>query len=148
MKVLITNQLCIFDDDADIENLSVCTQPSGYKVVVYTAGPNKGKRYARIYSECPDNLEVDHINGNTLDNRRSNLRHATSQQNKFNRKSQSKLPKGVEKRGSSFRVTICINYTKYNLGTFDSVEKAENAYKQKAAEWFGAFAKHLSEDIG
>lgn len=146
MKVKLSGNVCIFDDDADISGLSVCTQPSGYKFVVYSSGPNKTKRYARVYMNCPYGLEVDHINGNSLDNRRSNLRIATPQQNKFNTKSRSKkgLPKGVEQRGSSFRVTITINYSKYNLGTYDTVQEAEEVYNKKAAEYFGVFAKHLS----
>lgn len=148
MKTInISGHLCVFDKDADVANLSVCVQPSGYKVLVYSAGPNVSKRYCRIYTGAPKNLEVDHINGNTLDNRKENLRLVTSQQNKFNqikKGSKSGLPKGVCKHGKNFKASITFNYTTYSLGTFLSPEEAEAAYLKAAEKFFGEFAKHIS----
>lgn len=51
---------------------------------------NKSIFIHRLVMNAPKNMVVDHINGNTLDNRRENLRVVTSSQNSMNR---TKLPK-------------------------------------------------------
>ena len=125
--IIISGHLCIFDDDAITNNLHVHTHTSGYKALLYTTGKNKDKKYARILMNAPKDLEVDHKNGNTLDNRKKvNLRLATSQQNKFNTKGSSKrkhkLPKGVYRNRERYKAQIVHNYTTYNLGTFLTIE--------------------------
>lgn len=149
MKVVtITGNECVFDADADTSGLSVCTKPDGYKTVVYSAGALASRYYCRILLNAVNGQEVDHINGNTLDNRRCNLRLATSQQNKFNqtvRKTKaSGLPKGVTKHGPSYRAIIWINYTRYYLGTFITVAEAEAAYLAAAEKYHKEFASHIS----
>lgn len=145
----ISGHECIFDDEANIADLSVCTKPDGYKTLVYSAGPHKAQLYCRVLLSASKGIEVDHINGNTLDNRIENLRLVTSQQNKFNqikRKNSSPLPKGVCKHGTGYRAAITINYTTYNLGTYPTPELAEAAYKRKAEEYFGEHALHNSRE--
>jgi hypothetical protein len=90
----------------------------------------------------PD-VVVDHINGNKLDNRKSNLRLCTSQQNKWNRKnvSGSSIYLGVsKKREKSWRVSIAKDKKDYDLGTYDNEIDAALVYNRKAIELFGEFA--------
>jgi hypothetical protein len=54
--------------------------------IYYKNGKNKGLYLARMIMKCPKKLIVDHINGDTLDNRRKNLRILTKQQNTWNQK--------------------------------------------------------------
>lgn len=148
-KVIITQHICTFDADANVANLSVCTKPDGYKTLIYTSGVNKSKLYCRILLEVSASLEVDHINGDTLDNRRNNLRIVTSQQNKFNtlqKNKKSGLPKGVTKHGPSYRAAIWWNYQRYYLGTFPTIELAKQAYLRAAQSFQGNYAAHLSRD--
>ena len=90
--------------------------------------------------------EVDHINGDTLDNRRCNLRLATSQQNRYNsKKSQHKNAtsqyKGVQLFKGKWRARIGHNGVRLYLGKFPSEIEAAKAYDEKALELFGAFAR-------
>lgn len=92
--------------------------------------------------------ECDHIvNTNTLDNRRSNLRLATSSQNSANtaRHCDNKSGyKGVyfEQKTGRWKAQICIRGKQTHLGRFDTPEHAHEAYKQAASEVFGEFARY------
>jgi hypothetical protein len=87
---------------------------------------------------------VDHINHNSLDNRRCNLRICTVRQNSFNRIAQHNLSgyKGVyhKKNMKKWCVRIFYNYKEIHLGSFENIKDAARAYNQKAQELFGEFA--------
>lgn len=90
----------------------------------------------------PDDLFVDHINGNAWDNRRKNLRVATREQNTQNRRGNGKYLKGVTPgRGGKFRASIKSNGLRTSLGTFTTEEQAALAYDHAARERFGEFAR-------
>ncbi len=107
-------------------------------------------RLARILMDAPPDLEVNHINQNTLDNRRENLRLATTQQNQFNRKLQKNNKsgfKGVVFHDSGghhlkrpWRVFIQINKKKKHVGYFQTPEEAARAYDDAAVEHYGEYA--------
>lgn len=151
MKLIVTDQAVEIDlDDIRyfIQGLSVCTQPNGTKFVVFTAGPHKTKRLSRVIKDCPSYLEVDHKDGNPLNNTRDNLRVVTSQQNKFNTSPRdlTGLSKGVIKHGRGFKATITVNYKQIYLGIFNTAEEAGQAYRNAADKYFGEFALHNSRN--
>ena len=76
-------------------------------------------------------VEIDHINGNSLDNRWINLRNVTRQQNMRNMRSRGRdLPTGVFRRGIRFGAQINPGFSGNKwLGTFDSLEQAVAARK-------------------
>lgn len=97
----------------------------------------------RFIVNCPDTLDVDHINHDKLDNRKQNLRICTRQQNSFNtppRVGKSSLYKGVYARGDKWRASITISSKKINLGTFASEIEAAKAYDEAAKIHYGEFA--------
>ena len=87
---------------------------------------------------------ADHIDGNTLNNVRSNLRVASHTENMRNRKKrkESKLPyKGIEKDHNRWRARISFNGKRIHIGHYMTPEEAYEAYKAKARELFGEFAR-------
>lgn len=89
------------------------------------------------------NLVVDHINGDTLDNRRENLRIASFRENSRNtfQKRNRYGYKGVGKRGECFTATIYIDGKHNRKGRFKSPEEAAKLYDMMAIHFFGEFAK-------
>lgn len=87
---------------------------------------------------------VDHIDRNPLNNKRGNLRLATSAQNAANRAVQSnnKLGvKGVRKHGSGYEANVCANGKSVYLGIFPTIELAHAAYLEAAKKLHGEFAR-------
>lgn len=104
----------------------------------------KNKMLARVLLNAPAHYQVDHINGNTLDNRLCNLRLASVQHNQANKQKATKnnLPKGVIKVGKRYRASIRHNYVTIHIGVYDTPEQAGLAYAKKAEEFYGEFAVH------
>ena len=89
-------------------------------------------------------LDVDHINGDGLDNRKSNLRIATRSQNLANNRGRGAVSgfKGVRahKDGRHWSAQIGVNGKNKYLGWFTSPTAAASAYDSAAREAFGEFA--------
>lgn len=101
---------------------------------------------AKIAGIWVDGLEIDHIDGNRLNNQRYNLRVATGSQNQANqihRKDTSSRYKGVSWSSKNNKWTAYIGYNKnkYNLGTYKSEEEAAKEYDLCAYELFGEYAR-------
>jgi hypothetical protein len=116
----------------------------GYTQVVNT----KGQVLARLLLNLVDiAAKADHMNGNSLDCRKDNLRVATNSQNGHNRKCHTKkdnMPAGVEKLAENrFRARIKHNHIIYKSSTVLTVEEAEGWYIKKSIELFGEYARHL-----
>ena len=84
------------------------------------------------------NKVVDHINGDSLDNRKSNLRIVTQTENMRNMKPNDPM-KGIRihtlKNGQKrYSARITINYKTISLGTFDTLEEAQQARKNAEIE--------------
>lgn len=111
----------------------------------------------RLILNAPEDKQVDHINRDSLDNRRSNLRLCSKTENLKNRskssKNKSSKYKGtsLEKKTGNWIVEIKNNKERYYLGSFKDEESAANCYNFYAKKYHGEFAalnevKHMNKE--
>lgn len=108
----------------------------------------KGKKrmiLARFLLNSPDNMEIDHIDGNRLNNQKSNLRLATSSQNKINRGPRSDNQSGYKgvswhSQRKKWTARIMINGKYTHLGLFQNIIEAARSYNKAALEYYEQFA--------
>jgi hypothetical protein len=136
-KIPLTQNYSTLVDDEDYEQLiQYRWKAITGKGKIYAARNtyNKGKYFTvymhRYLMDFPTNT-VDHINGDSLDNQRVNLRTASLSQNCANRPS-----KGYYRHGKRFRAFI----GKTLVGSFITEEEAIVAYQKARLEKYGEFA--------
>jgi hypothetical protein len=112
---------------------------------VCTTINNKKIRMHRLIMSCQKDKEIDHINGNSLDNRKCNLRIVDRQQNNYNKRKMKNNTSGYKgvtynKLNKKWLAQIQFNKQKIHIGLYDTVENAAIAYNIAAKEVFGEFA--------
>lgn len=100
----------------------------------------------RVIMGNPDGVSIDHINGNSIDNRKENLRICTHSQNLSNRsKMNTKNTSGYKgvgwsKNARKWSASITHNYKKIHLGYFFDIIDAAKARDVAALKYHGEFA--------
>ena len=149
-----------------IEGEKIIT-PLGNSIIAKIRRPKKGKRFLigtavylksqkektvlmhRFIINAPKDMEIDHINGNGLDNRKSNLRICTRSQNAANHKLLSSNKSGytgvhyanTEKRRKRWVASLRANGKKKIIGRFYTREEAAIVYNEAAIKYHGKFAR-------
>lgn len=116
-----------------------------YARMYIKGGKGKKVRLHNLLLNNPNKTQVDHINGDQLDNRRGNLRIVTSAQNMMNTKLHSnnkQRQKGVSRHISGlYFARICVEGTVRSLGYYRTIREAGEAYRIAAKKYFGEFAR-------
>lgn len=91
---------------------------------------------------------VDHIDGDTLNNRIENLREASDMQNAWNQKKRCTNTTGIKgvsfsKKNKKYKACCMINYKNHYLGYFELLEDAKNAVEKFRENVQGKFARNL-----
>lgn len=109
---------------------------SGYRVLTLMGKKLQAHRviWAIHYNSWP-NGEIDHIDGDRLNNKLSNLRVVTRSQNMFNAKTKQNSSSGIknvqwDNSSQSWRVRVRVNGKRYHVGRFTEIEKAAEAAKE------------------
>lgn len=114
---------------------------------VYAMRGGGGSSEVRMHREivgAEKHQLVDHRSGDTLDNRRSNLRTCNRSENAWNRaasRGSSSGFKGVSRHGRRWRAQIYVNGHRHSLGVFSEPEDAASAYDAAARDLHGEFAR-------
>ncbi|MCU5510288.1 HNH endonuclease [Bacillus cereus] len=101
----------------------------------------KHKRLHRVILGIDDpDIVVDHINGDTLDNRKCNLRACSHLENQKNA-----IRKGYtyRKRINKFQVRIFFDGKERSFGFYDTEQEASEVYKREHAKLFGEFSPYF-----
>jgi hypothetical protein len=89
---------------------------------------------------------IDHADGNPSNNDITNLRFATNQQNKWNRRLNRNSKTGIKNvrqlPNGSYIVTIQVHKQKIYIGCFYDIELAEIAAREARVKYHGEFARH------
>lgn len=150
-EVPLTRGFVAIVDDEDFDRVSRfrwCLQQGAKSRTAYATrreAPNSPKIWMhRWLLDAPDDVQVDHRNGNGLDNRRSNIRLCTPSQNATNRirtfanKSSSFV--GVHRQRSRWVARIVVALKRVHLGVFASEIDAARCYDRAALVHHGDFA--------
>lgn len=133
------NVAIVSAEDAGLLRLNHwCARADGY------ADSRRGRLHQVVMPVKPGQ-NVDHINGNRHDARRSNLRECTPQQNHWNQRLTKRNKSGFkgvffERRTGKWFSTITHEGRSIYLGTFTNKIEAARAYNAAAKERFGEFA--------
>ena len=127
------------------ENTMICDADDWEKQKNYSWYENKGRAqtgkfkhtvwFSRAVMDAPENMEVDHINRNPLDNRKSNLRIISHLGNMANLGSQKKSKTGVagvywHKHRNKYFAELKVGKKRYCLGAYKTLEEAADARKK------------------
>lgn len=131
------------NDYNDIKKYSWYENKDGY---LLSRINNKIVRMHRLIMNINNsNVIIDHINHNTLDNRKSNLRIVNYSQNNMNKSIQKNNTSGVvgvslDKEVGKWRAYIKVNNKQKELGHFDNFEDARHARLLAENKYFGKYS--------
>lgn len=111
-----------------------------------SGGSSRSIYMHRIIAGTPSDLEVDHRDGDGLNNRRANLRNDTAQQNRCNQRVNTANTSGVkgvhyDAQTGKWRASIGAQGLTLRLGRFASLEEAASAYAVASADIHGEFGR-------
>lgn len=152
-KIKLTQGQFAIVDDEDFEEInkhkwySLFNKGTDSFYAVRSDYSGEKKKLIRMHRQIMNSqkeMHTDHINHNTLDNRKCNLRSCTNSQNQMNAKMRSDNTSGTtgviwHKATKRWRGQIKINQKHAYLGYFKNKQDAINARKEAEIKYFGEF---------
>jgi len=121
-----------------------CWVNNGNGYIRSTKINNKRIYIHRLVTNCPSKMDIDHINHNIIDNRKSNLRICEHQKNMCNYtkpKNNTSGVKGIswDKYNNKWKAEIMENRKKISIGNFNKFEDAVKARKEAEEKYYGEY---------
>lgn len=140
--ILLTKGKVALVDDEDYEFLSQWKWSASRHLNTWyakrTEMVNGRQKCIYMHRALCSGKEIDHRDGNGLNNQKYNLRSVSHSLNCFNHGRSGKSGvRGVFWHQGRWRARICVNYKQYHLGSFDDIEDAREAYNKAAVKFFG-----------
>lgn len=135
------------DDYLKLKDRTICVDVRNYPFI----SPERVKIHRFIMNVSDPKIQVDHINGNTLDNRKCNLRLVSNKENSRNlhnhkvKSSHGYFGVSKDKRENLKKRWIAYikkDYKLLFLGRYETAKEAAMAYN-KAAESFGYLTRNV-----
>lgn len=132
----------LIDDEDYISTISNCYISNCGGYFYARINPSKAALHRLIVGDIPKGMVVDHINGNTLDNRKNNLRITTRTENNINKHKLSSKNRtgsiGVSiNKTYGFTAQIQVGGKKIHLGSFKNIVDATKARKEAELKFWG-----------
>lgn len=148
-RISLSRNMCTLVDAGDYRELSKYGWYALRSDISFYAARKVGKTTILMHREILKLTKgeyTDHINGNTLDNRKCNIRKCTNAENARNQKRRRDNTSGYKgvsyfKRDNNYRARIKVNYKQIHLGYFNNKTDAAKAYDVAAKKYHGEFAK-------
>jgi hypothetical protein len=145
-QIPLTQNKVAIVDDKDFVELSKYKWYFAQGYAVRNSPPPQRKIFMhRIILNPTKGKIIDHINGDSLDNRQDNLRMSTVSENQHNQKVRKNISgyKGVHwhKRIKKWHAKIKVEMNDIHLGYFSDRVEAAKAYNKGAKLYHGEFAK-------
>jgi len=132
------------EDEWMLNTYSWCPFPGKGKTYYHAVVDGQHTMIHRLVMRPKPDEVVDHINGDTSDNRKANLRICSIKENARNRRTNRTSTtglKGVSPAGKGkWRARIRTDKGRVHLGCFDTPNEAHEAYKIAAVKYHGEFA--------
>ena len=132
-------------DEDDLERMSPHSWSYGNRNYALARIGNRPIPLHRFIMNCPPDMEVDHIDGNPLNNSKENLRLCNRSQNMANRcqrgSNNTSGYKGVTARRGGWMAQIVVKGRYIRIGDFKDKEAAAIAYNAVALQYHGEFAR-------
>jgi hypothetical protein len=156
-KIKLTQGKYALVDDEDFEWVNYFKWQVGIKYkggyrYASTTHKKKGILMHRFIMKAVKGIEIDHIDGNTFNNQRKNLRFCNRSDNMKNRIKQSNSTSpykgvGFRKDTQKWFSRISIDGVATRLGQFLNAKEAAHAYNKAAKKYYGKFAKLNLVDV-